>query len=451
MIEMTIIPCRAGLPFGGDTSQHVLVKVTQRGSLGSAPPRRLPLNLALVIDRSGSMAGRPLEEAKRCGSMVLDALDEADRLAIVAYDQRAEVCFPSVLVTDKAAIRASIDSIRSGGSTDLHGGWVAGAGEVVQFAVDSGVSRVLLLSDGCANVGVTAPSVITRHCGEMAAQKITTSTYGLGAGFNEDLMTEMARAGQGQAHYGRTADDLSDPFLQELDMLRALVARDLRLHLTPASGVRATVLNRYQFEELHGTFRLPDLAEGAEVWALVRLDIDEGAMHELGSTVRLVSASLSFMGSDGGYQKCDPVESELNVVSPDVHDAMSADDQVVARLREVTVAGLADEARLAARRRDWDRVDVLTTRMLEEAGNHEWVIRSVNSLRAFARDRDLESFSKEAHYKSNTFRNRMSRPDDASTEWSEAEEAMAPSYLRKKTEEGRRFNNQTLGSERPRR
>lgn len=440
MIELAMTPCRAGLPFGCDAVEHVLVRVAQRRPIVPGASKRLPLNLALVIDKSGSMAGRPLEEAKRCAAMVLDTLAETDRLAIVAYDDRAEVYFPSALVKDKAPIRTAIETIRSGGSTNLHGGWLAGATEVAQFAVDGAITRILVLSDGRANRGVVDPVMIARHCGEMAAQKVTTSTYGLGEAFNEDLMTEMARAGQGQSHYGRTADDLSDPFMQELDMLRAIVARDIRLRLRPVNGVRVTVLNQYPFETTAGAYRLPDLAEGGEVWALLRLEVDGTVMPELGSALRLMSADLSYMDHDGRDEASGSVDLTLGTFAPSVHDAMEKDQQVLARLRQVTVAGLAEEARQAALARDWQQVDALTARMLDEAGSDDWVIKSVRVLRELASARDLPSFSKEAHYKSNRFRNRMSRPEGESMTWSEAEEATAPSYLRKKIEEGRRFD-----------
>jgi len=99
------------------------------------------------------------------------------------------------------------------------------------------ISSPVAIAPAKANCGETRVDVIARHCAELAAADVSTSTYGLGENFNEDLMAEMAKSGQGQAHYGRTAEDLIDPFQQEFDLLSALIARKLRLGLSPEPGV----------------------------------------------------------------------------------------------------------------------------------------------------------------------------------------------------------------------
>ena len=136
----------------------VLLRITPAADLNDVVPRRPPLNLALVIDKSGSMRGRPLHEAKRCADMVVDRLSASDRLAIVAYDNSVEVVLPSAPVEDRSRFKQAIASIREGGMTNLHGGWHAGATEVARSIRAEGVARVLLLSDGQANEGETDPA-----------------------------------------------------------------------------------------------------------------------------------------------------------------------------------------------------------------------------------------------------------------------------------------------------
>jgi Ca-activated chloride channel family protein len=179
---------------------------------------------------------------------------------------------PSRLVADRGAFHAAIREIGPGGQTALHDGWHMGATQVAQHLRTDAIARVLLLSDGCANQGLSDPEAIRRHCGTLADTGISTSTYGLGSGFNEDLMSVMARDGQGQAHYGQTAEDLMELFDEEFSLLDALAARRLRLRLDPAPGVQARVLNGYRHEE-DGRVILPDLPRDGDVWALVELDI----------------------------------------------------------------------------------------------------------------------------------------------------------------------------------
>ena len=147
---------------------------------------------------------------------------------------------------DKDVFHAALRAIESRGNTALHTGWLAGAEQAARHQNGRILSRVLLLSDGCANAGLCDISAIATHCAEMADAGVGTSTYGLGAHFNEELMTAMARAGQGNAYYGSTAEDLMDPFRQEFDLMSALCARGLRLAFTCTPGVGIEIVNGYR-------------------------------------------------------------------------------------------------------------------------------------------------------------------------------------------------------------
>ena len=145
---MIITPRRPALLVGHDNELDVLVRI-QAPDAPAELPKRNPLHLALVIDRSGSMSGQPLEEAKRCAEFVLDGLQATDRLSVVAYDNEVRTLVPSTGLEDKESVRQVIRAIDSGGSTDLHGGWFRGAETLAPRATDGSTSRVILLSDGC--------------------------------------------------------------------------------------------------------------------------------------------------------------------------------------------------------------------------------------------------------------------------------------------------------------
>ena len=122
----------------------------------------------------------------------------------------------STYCENKQHIISQITEISTSGMTALHAGWLMGAEEVAKYKTEKSLNRVLLLSDGNANVGLTSTEQIKQQCAQLADLDVTTSTYGLGHEFNEELMIEMANSGLGQGYYGETADDLSDPFKEEL-------------------------------------------------------------------------------------------------------------------------------------------------------------------------------------------------------------------------------------------
>ena len=243
MIDIKFTPEKNGILLNQENTFDVLLKISSEVENSPKKTERLPLNLSLVIDRSGSMNGEPLEEAKKCASMLVDRMSEKDRLSVVTYESHAEVLVTSQPVSHKSRLKSQIRGITTGGMTALYDGWSLGAEEVAKNSNDNFISRVLLLSDGQANRGLTDDDVIASHCRKMAEAGVTTSTYGLSEHFNENLMAGMASAGQGQAHYGQTAEDLMDPFQEEFDLLEALLARRMRLRILPEKGVNFEVLN----------------------------------------------------------------------------------------------------------------------------------------------------------------------------------------------------------------
>jgi Ca-activated chloride channel family protein len=284
--NVLITPRRTALLAGHDNDLQVLVRI-QAPQAPDGSPSRAPLHLSLVIDRSGSMSGEPLDHAKRCAGFMLDGLTPTDRLSVVSIDEHVTTLSPATLLADKSGVSRAIRDIVAGGMTNLHGGWLQGAETLAPHTSAATISRVILLSDGNANVGIVDAPRILEQCAELANAGVTTSTYGLGRKFNEDLMIGMARHGQGHSYYGSTANDLMDPFREEFALLNATCARYLQLEIDATSGIGVTMLNEYiaaGSATPATAWCLPDLAYGGEAWALVHLRIsrDSGRCRPAG-------------------------------------------------------------------------------------------------------------------------------------------------------------------------
>lgn len=207
---------------------------------GFAPPKnqRMPVNLALVIDRSGSMRGDRLEKAKEAALMVVDSLSATDILSVVTYDSSVEVLLPPSRLTNKRAIKRRIMAISDRGSTALFAGVAAGIESVRRNRSQNRVNRVILLSDGKANVGPSSPAELAQLGIRAGGLGIPITTIGLGLGYNEDLMTELALSSDGNHGFAESADQLATLFGSELGDVLSVVASDVIIEIELAPGIR---------------------------------------------------------------------------------------------------------------------------------------------------------------------------------------------------------------------
>jgi Ca-activated chloride channel family protein len=227
---------------------------------------RAPLNLALILDRSGSMQGDKLRYVQQAACHVLDMLDERDRIAVVAYDDQVTLIAPSQPVSTHACgeLKRKINELRPGGWTDLSGGWLEGCREVADRLTADGVHRALLLTDGLANRGITDIEELTHHARELRRRGVATSTFGVGLDFNEQLLEALAEQGGGHFYYIERPDHIPAVFRRELGELLTVVAREAFLSITIPSGVAVELLGDLPHERTGERLRifLGDLCAG---------------------------------------------------------------------------------------------------------------------------------------------------------------------------------------------
>ena len=227
---------------------------------------RAPLNLALILDRSGSMQGDKLRYVQQAACHVVDMLDERDRIAVVAYDDQVTLLAPSQLISAhmRDALKHTINELRPGGWTDLSGGWLAGCREVADRLTADGIHRALLLTDGLANRGITDIEELTHHARELRRRGVATSTFGVGLDFNEQLLEALAEQGGGHFYYIERPDHIPDVFRRELGELLTVVAREAFLSITIPSGVAVELLGDLPHERTGARLRifLGDLCAG---------------------------------------------------------------------------------------------------------------------------------------------------------------------------------------------
>jgi len=211
---------------------------------------RAPLHLALVVDRSGSMEGDRLDAARRCAAFLASRLRPSDELALVTYDDEVTVDAPLARV-DGPRLQDAIDRIRSGGMTNLSGGWLKGL-EELRRAQGDGIRRVLLLTDGLANQGIVDRDQLVQVAQRSAADASTT-TIGFGEGFDEDLLGAIADASGASTYFVESPEAAPGIFAEEFDGLTSIVAQNLSVEIRPVDEVELVgVLNDYPSNEVPG-------------------------------------------------------------------------------------------------------------------------------------------------------------------------------------------------------
>lgn len=338
LLTLTTRLDRSHIPTSGGIV-HLLVQI---GAPSAPAPDRLPLNLAAVVDRSGSMHGPKLEYTKQALLFLVNQVAPADTLAVVTYDDHVETLLPSQRITHKDPVKEKLARIESGGSTNLSGGLATGMQQITPLAGAGRVSRVLLMTDGLANVGVTDPETLVGWVRTWRERGLALSALGVGDDFNEDLLVAMAEAGGGNFHYIANPDEIPAIFARELDGLLQVSAQGLQIQANAEPGVAIEgVIGYPPAGTPHAlTLTLPDLYSGEIKSLLLRL-----AVAAPPADGRLLRLTLNYLPAvAGATPQSTTVEIKVGVTADPALLGAPPDEEVTRQVRLAEAVQAREEA-----------------------------------------------------------------------------------------------------------
>jgi Ca-activated chloride channel family protein len=313
------------LAAGKDATIDVLVRIVPP-AVDASSAKRPQLNLSMVLDRSGSMQGRKLDEAKEAAKYCVDQLLASDRISAVIFDDEVDVLFTSQPVENKELLKRAISSVQTDGSTALHEAWVRGGLQVSDHLNGAAINRVLLITDGQANVGETRSDVIVRQAGELKDKGVMTSTIGIGADFNEDLLLPMAEAGGGNGWHVQEPQDMVKIFETELRGLVSQVGHSVTLGIKTCDAVAvADVLNDFE-KDAGGGYKLPNLQAGSPLEIVVRIKVPANVAD---ASARLAEFDISYVGTQSQLSEKVTAILEVKFASAEVVTGLAANLHVI--------------------------------------------------------------------------------------------------------------------------
>lgn len=331
-----------------DRPGEAYVKVTLAAEKVAAK-NRPSVNLAIVLDRSGSMNGDKIVKAREAACEAIMRLDARDIVSVVAYDNRSEVIVPAQHVTEKEALAARVRAIVPGGMTALFDGVAAGAAELKKFRGQCEINRVLLLSDGQANVGPSSAEELGRYGALLMKDGVAVSTVGLGADYNEDLMTRLSQKSDGNSYFVEKSDVLPRVFANELGDVLSIAATRVQLKVRFGEGFVPVALIGRDGRIADGvvSIDLNQLYGGQEKYVIVKCDAAPGAA---GSAREVAKAEVAYVDPASEKERTATGSGSVTYsADASAVDASVNRDVVRERVRNENALRLEEALRLADR------------------------------------------------------------------------------------------------------
>ncbi len=345
----------------GSHDEDLAIAITAPG--GRAPIRP-PLSVAVVIDRSGSMEGAPIANAKAAAAQLVDRLDDGDAFTIITYSSGDETVMAMSRATpaNKAAAHAAIAQIHDDGGTCISCGLERGARELAHTPIVGGLTRMVLISDGQANEGVYDRGDLAQLAANTAARGMSISTVGVGLEFDEITMQQLAQVGRGNYYFVEDTARLGAMFDRELGGLAETVAAGVNLSLVAGPGVEIVEAYGYQTAKVGNATIIPvaDLRAGESRKIVLRVHVATTA------TGSLVAANvfLNWQRVSDRQARRAQTSAVVDVVNDPNAVAASVDAAATLAVEQARTAHALDEATAIYERDGYDAARrVLDARM----------------------------------------------------------------------------------------
>jgi Ca-activated chloride channel family protein len=303
------------------------------------PTERTPVNVAFVIDRSGSMQGARIAQAREAAAAAIRRLDKNDIASVVIFDDKIDILVQAQPVEDHAAFIDRIRQVTARGSTAIHGGVIEGAAQVRHNLEARRLNRVVLLSDGQANVGPRRPEEFAKLGRELLQQGISVSTIGVGMQYNEDLMLQLARASDGNHTFVGESTDLIQVFNKEFDDVLASCAQTVSIDIELRPGVRVVrgLSRDAKIEGQTAQFQLNQIYAATEHYVLMEVEVDQGVTDAAAGDADLGRVRVTYSAAqDGSRQTIEtPVRARFSQSATEI--AASRDNTVIESVVEQSV------------------------------------------------------------------------------------------------------------------
>lgn len=338
-----------------------LYAVTTLEVVGGVRPDRKPLALSVVLDVSGSMEGeKKLHHVIEATKFVVDRLGKDDRISIVAYETGTHTVYVPDGSPDAEAAHRALNKLHPLGGTNMEAGLRLGLKNLAGLGVEGAARRLLLLSDGQANQGISSIEGLSEIAATVRELGGSVSTFGVGADYNEDLMAKVAEAAGGNYHVIDRGAQLAEVFSKEFSELGSLVGNKVRLKLDLPEGLEVAEAYGYPMEG--GDIVLRDLYYGMKTKVVLRLKVAKDAPT---SGKAHVVERLAFHDVEAEKDRLLTAEAAFEWTDDEAAEEASADPAVVAVVEEVEGARELDEASRAYASGDQAKAKKLLQRRLE--------------------------------------------------------------------------------------
>lgn len=348
------VNCRIELDRGillAGENQKAILKITLDAPKPAMHAERPAVNLCVVLDHSGSMASAgKLERAKDAAIEALRRLSSRDLFSLVIYDHTIETIIPAQSAANTEWIESRIREIRPGGNTALFGGVSQGAAEVRKNAEGRYVNRIILLSDGLANVGPSSPSDLGRLGAGFMKEGIAVTTIGVGTDYNEDLMARLSQESDGNTYFVKDSRDLARIFSEELGDVLSVMAKKVKVIIECPEDVRPiSIIGREgRIRGRSVELSLNQIYGGQEKFILVEVEVSgrEGDRKE----IAVASVTYENPFTQKSESASDRLESRFSGNREEVDRSANVGVQKAYRLNvsaeaQVKVINLADEGK----------------------------------------------------------------------------------------------------------